>query len=365
MDFIHQIEPWVGIRERAALDRYIRSGGWLTEFNKTQEFEKIVARFLGVKYAIATNNGTVALFLALRAVGIKNGDEVIVPDFTMIATPNAVVLAGATPVLAEIEKDSLCLDSKKLRRTKKTKALIYVSINGRAGNIEAVKRWCAKNKIHFIEDACQAFGSKQGGKFLGTFGELGCFSMSPHKIITTGQGGFVVTNSKNLYEKVKRLKDFGRLKGGEDYHETLGFNFKFTDVQAVLGIGQIANIKERISRKKKLFKLYQKELSDVKEVEFIKTNLKHTTPWFVDILVPAKNRSALIKHLKKHNIGSRPFYPPINTQPIYKRYAKTKFPVSKQLSAQGVWLPSSLTLTKKEVQLVCRRIREFFNISKS
>lgn len=360
MDFIHQVAPWLSDKEPALLNQYLRSGGWLTEFQKTEEFEKLIADFLKVKYVIATNNGTVALYLALKALGIKSDDEVIVPDFTMIATPNAVLLAGAKPVFADIEENSLCLDPEKLPRTRKTKALIHVSLNGRAGNIDTIKRWCAKHDIHFIEDACQAFTSKHQGRFLGTLGEIGCFSMSPHKIITTGQGGFVVTNHRDLYERMKRLKDFGRLQGGADWHEEVGFNFKFTDVQAVLGIGQMANIKERISRKKRLFTLYEKELSGVSQITFLKTNLENTTPWFVDVVVPAKRRAALIAYLKGQGIGSRPFYPSVNSQPIFKGYSKKKFPVSKRMSEEGVWLPSSPTLTKKEVQFVCRKIREFF-----
>ena len=361
MAFIQQIVPWVTSKERAALDRYLRTGGWLTEFTETQELERRLAKFLGVRYVSLTNNGTVALFLALKAVGVGQGDEVIVPNLTMVATPNAVRLAGATPVLADVDEGSLCIDSTKLKKTKKTKALIHVSLNGRAGNIEAVRRWCTKNKVHFIEDACQAFASKHRGKFLGTFGEIGCFSMSPHKIITTGQGGFVATNRRDLYERVERLKDFGRLAGGADFHDALGFNFKFTDVQAVLGLAQLGNISERVRRKRKLYKRYRDLLADVGAVRFHETNLRETTPWFVDIYVPARRRAALAARLKRAGVGSRPLYPAVSTQPIYRRRSRTKLLVSERVAREGLWLPSSVTLTKSEVQLVCRTIREFFN----
>jgi len=342
------------------MDRYLRSGGWLTEFHETARLEQTISEFLGVKYAVMTNNGTVALALGLMALGIKEGDEVIVPDFTMIATPNAVRMVGAKPVFADIDEGSLCMSPRNLPISKKTKALMHVSLNGRAGEIHEIRKICKKHGIYFIEDSCQAFTSRHKNKYLGTFGELGFFSLSPHKIVTTGQGGVVVTNKKSLYEKVKRLKDFGRLQGGADWHEALGYNFKFTDVQAVIGIGQMSNIKERIKRKKELYRLYQEKLAGIGQVQFVKTDLAQTTPWFVDILVPGQDRLALIEHMKENGIGSRPFYPSINTQPIYKGFSKRKFPVSEKITTQGLWLPSSPFLKKKDVEYVCSKIKRFF-----
>ncbi len=361
MKFIPQIEPWIGEKEPKLMGKYLRSGGWLAEFAQTKEFEQKFADTIGVKYAIATNNGTVALSVCLMALGIGRGDEVIVPDYTMIATPNAVLMTGAKPVFADIESSSLCLDVNKLPITKKTKAIMHVSINGRGGDIVKLKKICDSKKIHLIEDSCQSFTSKHQGRFLGTFGEMGCFSLTFHKIITTGNGGVIVTNSKDLYTKIKSLKNFGRFDGGADYHETVGYNFKFSDLQAVIGLAQISNINERIKRKRALYKFYKDRLAGVGGVEFIKTDLTETTPLFADILVPINLRSKLMEYLKKNNIGSRAFYPSINSQPAYKGFTKVKFPVSKELSQRGLWLPSSLTLKESDLEYICDKIKTFFH----
>jgi len=358
--FINQIEPWIGSAEPHLMGRYLRSGSWLAEFDQTAEFEKKFAGFLGVDYAVAVSNGTVALTLSLMALGVGQGDEVIVPDYTMIATSNAVLLAGAKPVFADIEAETLSLDFGRLPITKMTKAIIHVSINGRSGNIVELAKICKSKNIHLIEDSCQSFTSKYQGQFLGTFGAIGCFSLTPHKIITTGQGGVMVTNRQDLYEKIKKLKNFGRLEGGGDYHETIGFNFKFSDLQAVIGLAQIGNIKERIKRKKQLYRLYQDGLSGFKEVEFVRTDLTETTPMFMDILIPAERRDKLMRFLQENRIGSRAFYPSINSQPAYRGFTKDKFPVSGAISQKGLWLPSSLFLKKNEVGYICKKIKEFF-----
>jgi len=361
MTFIHQVEPWLSGKERGLLGRYLSKGGWITEYKETEALEKKIREFLGVRYAVMTTSGTAALMLGLMALGIKRGDKVIVPNLTMIATANAVRILGATPVFADIESSSLCIDVRALRIPKGTKALIHVSLNGRAGNIEAVKAFCKKHRLHFLEDACQAFSSKHKGKHLGTFGELGCYSLSPHKIITTGQGGIVVTNKRSLYERVKRLKDFGRLTGGTDIHEALGYNFKFTDLQAVFGIGQFVTIRERVRRKKTLFARYHALLKNVKEIEFVRTNLRDTTPWCIDVFVPPRTRAPLMQYLKKRGIGTRPLYPALTSQPVYRKAANARLSISKEMSARGLWLPSSCSLTEREVRKVCNAIRDFFH----
>lgn len=339
---IPQIEPLVGIGEGKAINKYLKSGGWLTEYKETEDFENRIADFLGVKYVSLVPSGTVGLFLALKALDIKG--EVIVPDFTMIATINAVVWAGATPVLYDVDRSNFCLSN-----IPNDKPVLLVSINGRCPKMENF----TNRKGILIEDACQSFGSKYKGKYLGTFGKVGVFSFSPHKIITTGQGGAIITNDKEIYEKVERLKDFGRLKGGKDYHESFGYNFKFTDIQAVIGKVQMDDIDWRIERKKEIYELYRDCLNDI--VEFPETDLEQTTPWFVDILVD--NRDKLAEFLKTKGIETRPFYPAIHTQPIYLRKGEGRN--SEDIARRGLWLPSSLTLTDKDIKYVSSNIRLF------
>lgn len=362
--FIPQMEPSIGKEEQKAVSAYLKSGGWLTEFKKTQEFEQMLARFVGTKYACCVTNGTVSLFIALQALGIGQDDEVIVPNLTMIASANAVILAGARPVLVDICKKDLCIDLDLAKKaiTKKTKALMFVSFNGRSPDMDEVVSLCKANNLYLIEDAAQSLGATYKGKHLGTFGEVGSFSFSTPKIITTGQGGALVTNNNTLIKKIKQIKDFGRIKSGVDEHITLGYNFKFTDLQAVIGIEQMKKIPSRIERKKQIYSLYKKSLSSLKQIQFIQTDLGATPPWFIDILLEEKEK--LIKYLAKNQIGTRPFYPPIHTQAPYKKwgeYKNTHFSVSERISQKGLWLPSSLSLTDKIIIHICNLIKKFYS----
>jgi len=267
---INQMEPWHGKEEKGAILNYLNSGGWLTEFKKTEEFEKMICEYTGAKYCSVLPNGTITLYLALIALGIKKGDEVIVPNYTMMATPNAVLMAGAKPVLVDVD-DSLCLDVALVERaiTPKTKAIMHVSINGRAGQLGRLVNLCKKRNLHLIEDAAQSLGSFYKGKHLGRHGIIGSFSFSAPKIITTGQGGAIITDNQSLFKKIEKLKDFGRVESGVDLHDEIGWNYKFTDLQAVLGIEQMKKLDWRVKRKKQIYDLYKKLLKDVKEVKFI------------------------------------------------------------------------------------------------
>jgi perosamine synthetase len=362
MIFINQMEPWLGQEEQRAVNDYLKSGGWLTEFKKTKEFEKLIGDYVESKYVSVVANGTVALAISLMAQGIGKGDEVIVPDYTMIASANAVVLAGATPVFTDISLKNLCLDFESTKHLicNKTKAIILVTINGRYPEIEKFVALTKKYKLFLLEDAAQSLGSRYRGKHLGTFGNAGVFSFSAPKIITTGQGAAIVTNNKKLYEKILKIKDFGRKESGKDLHETIGYNFKFTDLQAVIGIEQMKKISWRVERKKEIYALYHKLLGGISSIEFVETNLKDTAPWFIDILMEEKIRNPLMLFLKKHGVGTRPFYPAIHTQLPYK-HVMGNFKNSENISKRGLWLPSSSFLKDKDITRISVIIRDFFN----
>lgn len=365
MQTINQIEPYITKNEITALEKYIQSGGWLTEFKKTREFEEKVAEFLGAKYAIAVTSGMVALYLSLLAKGIGKGDKVVVPNFTMIATINAVKWAGAEPILADVEPQTLCLDLNTVKIDESVKAILYVAINGRTGDMLRVQNFCRGKKIALIEDSCQAMGSKWGDSYLGCFGELGNFSFTPHKLITTGQGGMVVTNSLDLCNKIRKLKDFSRVAPGTDWHDAIGYNFKFTDLQSVVGLEQLKSIEFRVKKKKEMFGLYRKRLEETKEVEFLPTGLDQTTPWSVDVLLPSmKVRDELVQYLTAKGIRTRPFYPPINWQKPFSNFEKGLFPISEGTVVRGLWLPSSIGLEEEQVLSVCREINGFFGKTK-
>ncbi len=358
---IPQMEPWFDDAEANAVFEYMKSGGWLMEFKKTAELEQKISEFTGAKYCVVTVNGTISLVLALLALDLKPGDEILIPAVTMIASPNSAKLIGVQPVLVDIEPKTLCLDLNKAKKaiTSKTKAVMYVPLNGRSGNMDEVVKFCRDHNLFLIEDSAQALGCYYQGKHLGTFGQIGSFSFSVPKIITMGQGGALVTNDENLYAKMKKIKDFGRVKGGIDIHDDWGWNFKYTDLQAVVGLEQMKKLSWRVNRKKEIYKLYEQELNGLKEIEMITTNLQDTAPWLIDIFI--ENPEKLAAHLKERSIGTRLHYPAINTQKIYKdEYVGKSFPVSEHYGSRGLWLPSASKLTDDDVRYITDSIKSFF-----
>ena len=343
------------------------NSGWFTEASKTRQFEKMFADFVGVKYACAVTSGTTALYVGLKALGITRGDEVIVPDLTFVASPNSIEAVGAKPVLIDIERNSLNLDLKKIKKviTKRTKAIMPVDFNGRGVDIKNISELANQHNLSLIEDAAHGLGCFYGKKHVGTMSDIGIFSFSTPKIITTGQGGMIVTNNKKLYEKCKAVKDFGRKPNTKRNmrlafeHPTIGYNFKFTEFQAAIGIAQMRKLRKRMAMKKKMFRIYEELLSKISSVNFIKTDLDKTTPWMVDILVDSrKTRDDMIKYLEKNYIETRIFYPPIHRLSPYKRQ-DIKFKITSEISDRGIWLPSSVTLNEKNVEYVCKKIISF------
>ena len=357
---INQMEPWYGKEEKKAVSDYLNSGGWLMEFKKTEEFEKAICDYTGAAYCSVLPNGTLSLVLALLAADIKPGDEVIVPDMTMIATPNAVKMIGAIPVFVDVD-ESLCLNPELVEKaiTPKTKAVFHVSLNGRAGNLKKIKQICKKNGIVLLEDAAQSLGSFYQGKHLGRHGLIGSFSFSVPKIITTGQGGALITDNKKIYEKIEKLKDFGRVGPGIDLHDQMGWNLKFTDLQAAFGLAQVSKLPWRVQRKKDMYALYKKLLGSIKEITFVDTNLVEVSPWFMDIMVP--DPKALSAYLKQQHIGSRAFYPAIHTQEVYSD-VRGNFPIASGAGKHGLWLPSSSFLKDADIKRICRCIQDFYSL---
>ena len=358
------MEPWFGIEEQNALSRYMSNGGWVTEFKETEKLEKAIADFVNVKHCILVNNGTISLTLAALALGIGFGDEVIVPNYTMVATPNSIGMIGAKPIFVDVEEDSLCIDFDLAKKaiTDKTKAIMLVSANGRypKKNIDEFKNHCDKLNIHIIEDAAQSLGSYyQDGAHIGTKGSIGSFSFSAPKIISTGQGGAIVTNDDPLSFKLRRLKDFGRNEGGLDIHDSIGYNFKFTDIQAVIGLEQMKKLPWRVKRKKEIFSIYKQLLKSTEEIQLFNHDLNNTSPWFIDCL--AENRDKLLLFLKEKNIGSRVMYPPINKQKAYME--KETIVVSELVGKEGLWLPSASQLSDEDIALVCNTIKSFYKLN--
>lgn len=358
---IPQMEPWFGEEEKKAICNYMDEGGWLTEFKNTQKFEEQIAQYTGAKHCIVVNNGTISLTLATIACGIKAGDEVIIPNFTMIASPNSIVMFGAKPIFVDVEPETLCLDIELVKKaiTEKTKAIMLVTANGRypKSGIESFVKLAKEKNIVLIEDSAQSLGSfYPNGRHIGTVGLVGSFSFSAPKVISTGQGGALITNDDDIAKKLRKLKDFGRSGGGNDIHDSIGWNFKFTELQAVIGVEQMKKLQWRVDRKKEIYALYIKELKNLSQVKFFAQDLTYTTPWFIDTLV--ENRGELQMFLKEKGIGTRIMYPPINHQEAYQ--IKGEHPVSNIIGEKGLWLPSASQLTDEQILYITENIKNFY-----
>jgi perosamine synthetase len=356
------MEPWFGAEERAEINRYLDEGGWFTEFKRTAQFEGEVADYTGAKHCIVVNNGTISLTLAALAVGLKPGDEVIVPNYTMIATPNSVKMLGCVPIFVDVEPETLCLDLALAERaiTARTRALMLVTANGRCpkSGIAGFERLCAEREIAFVEDAAQSLGSRfPDGRHCGMAGAIGSFSFSSPKVVSTGQGGALITNSDDLARRLRKLKDFGRAGGGNDLHDSIGFNSKFTELQACIGLAQMKKLAWRVERKKEIYRLYRQQLSNCHQVRFFEQDLAHTTPWFIDVMV--ENRTELIEFIKANGVGTRVMYPPINRQQAYQQPGV--YPVADAVGTKGLWLPSAAQLQDTEVGKVCEIMQAFYD----
>lgn len=352
-------QPLVESAEAQALVRAVLESNFLNDGPLTARWEALIARRCGARYAVATTSGTAALFLSLKACEIGPGDEVLVPDVTFIATANAVQLAGATPVLVDVDESTwtLCPCAAAAAVTARTKAMLPVHVSGRAAAMPALLALAQQRGLWVIEDAAEALGSRLDGRALGTWGHAGCFSFSPNKTITTGQGGVIVTDDDTVHDRLRALKDQGRRTrgtGGADHHPTLGFNFKFTDVQAAIGMAQWGRLDDRLQRLRDIYEYYRVHLSDVPMLQLPGFRLdRGECPQWVDARV--EERKALAEHLREQGMHTRPFWFPLHTQGPYQQDSE-RFPVSARVSREALWLPSSLTLTDDDLERVCREI---------
>ncbi len=360
-NFIMQMRPWFGTEEKKAICDYMDEDGFITEFRHTENFEKMIADYTGARHCIVVNNGTISLTLASIAVGVKAGDEVIVPNYTMIATPNSIKMFGVKPIFVDVERNTLCLDIELVKQaiTSRTKAIMLVSANGRypQSSVDAFEQLCKQKGLILIEDSAQSMGSfYPDGRHIGTAGLVGSFSFSAPKIISTGQGGAIVTNDDKVAKKLRRLKDFGRLSGGNDIHDEIGYNFKFTELQACIGIEQMKKLPFRVERKKEILKIYQRLLKSIRQVHFFEQDLDNTTPWFIDCIV--KDRERLQLHLKENNIGTRVMYSPITHQKAYG--ISGEYPIAELVGSGGLWLPSATQLSDNDIIFICNSIIDFY-----
>ncbi len=354
--------PQIGAREYELI-KQVLDDNYLNEGSYTSQFEQQIAALLGVKHAIATTSGTAALFLSLKALGIGAGDEVIVPDVSFIATANAVDLCGAKPVLVDSNARNLLIDVLAIVKaiTPKTKAIIPVHVTGRGADMEAITAIAKEHDLAVVEDAAEAFMSKHRGRYLGTWGNTGCFSFSPFKIIGTGQGGMVVTNNDKLEVYLRELKDQGRAvkgTGGNDIHRVIGYNFKLTNLQAAVGLGQLRQLAFRMQKIKETYRRYAENLHPDTVHLFTFDIDSGELPLWIDGWTD--KRDELCRHLDACNIDYRKFWLPVHRQEPYK-LPDDDFANSIRMSPRSLWLPSAFTLTEEDITMVCEEINNFFN----
>jgi perosamine synthetase len=343
-------EPVVGAREAERLAAVVASG-YLNDGDVTAELERRIAALCDVPHAVATTSGTSALFLALAAAGIGPGDEVLVPDLTFIATASAVVLAGATPVLVDVEERTLGMDPRAAGEavTPRTRAMIPVHVSGRSADLPGLLAVARRFDLVVVEDAAEALGSRNHGAALGAHGHLGCFSFSPNKTLTTGQGGMVITRDARAERRLRELKDQGRATrgtGGDDVHASVGFNFKLTNLQAAVGLAQLEELPARLLHQRRLYELYRARLRVLPFAD------GEVPQWVEAIFDDGAARDAAHDRLLAAGWETRKLWHPLHTQAPYRADGR-RFPVASRLSPRLLWLPSSLGMTDDDVARVC------------
>lgn len=342
----------IGKIKESILNEHISSG------TVTFEFEQALGQALGVPYVVAVTSGSTALLAALMAAGITSGDEVIVPNRTWIASAHAPLLLGAKVVLVDTKKECPIMDSALLEAkiTSRTKAIIPVHLNGRAVDMESINKISQKHNLIVIEDAAQAFYSRNQAGFLGTQGYAGCFSLSVAKLISSGQGGFVVTRDNETYQKLKMI----RSQGTEDLinvnYQRPGFNFKFTDIAASIGLIQLSRLKEKIAAVKSIYSQYWSAIAKLPFLELIPVDIAAgELPIYVEVLCLERNK--LIEFLKAHDIETRPFYPDLDSAEYLK--AKGNFPNSQVFARSGLFLPCGPAQPRANIDYVLEVLKKY------
>jgi perosamine synthetase len=367
---IPNFEPWLGQEEIDAVTDCILKN-WITGGPKVKEFEEKIADLHKVKHAIACMNGTMALFMAIKSLELEPPFEVIVPDFTFIASANAVVLAGGTPVFCDVRKDTFNIDCKSARRvmTKNTKAIMPVHIFGQSAAMDEVMKLAQEKNLKVVEDAAQGVGVSFNGKPVGGIGDVGIISGYADKTICGGELGVVLTNNDTIAENSLCLKHQGRTGRGWYIHDKIGWNFRATDLQAAIMLVQLKKLPFIIHKKRYHEHVYRQMLSGVPQVSFPFEDQRSTSvPFRHNILV--KDPVSLQKFLESKGIGIRQFFYPLHKQPCYDdtktgnggmfRRDNSIFGNSEWANEHGLSLPSSVTLTEAQLVYICDAIKEFY-----
>lgn len=363
-------EPFLGEKELEYVTDCLKTN-WISSKGKyIEEFEQRFANYCGCKYGIATTSGTTALHLAFASLGIGPEDEVIVPTFTMISTAFAVVYTGAKPVLVDAEPETWNINTTKIEEkiTPGTKAILPVHIYGHPCDMDPIMEVAERHSLWVIEDAAEAHGAEYKGRKAGSIGHVNCFSFYANKIITTGEGGMVVTNDEKIAEKARSLKDLAFSKERRFLHTDLGFNYRMTNIQAAIGLAQFERIGELVERRRVHAYLYNSLLKDTEGIELpSEKEWAKNVYWMYCILIEDEfgiGRDEVMAKLLESGVETRTMFIPMNQQPVFHKmglFKGDKCPVAEELSRKGMYLPSGTGLSDEQIRYICDTIK---NLSK-
>jgi perosamine synthetase len=370
MDVIPVNEPLLDGNEKKYLIECIDSAWISSEGPFVKKFEENFSKYLGLKHGIAVCNGTAALEVALASINIKPGDEVIIPTFTIISCALAVIRRGGIPVLVDSDPDTWCMDINQVKDkiNSKTKAIMPVHMYGHPVNMNSLIELAEKHGLYITEDAAEVHGAEFRGKKCGSFGNINCFSFYANKIITTGEGGMVVTNDENLAERARLHRNLCFKSGKRFYHEELGGNYRMTNLQAAVGVAQMERIDKFIEIKRRNGAAYNQLLGDIDWIQKpAEKEWAKNVYWMYGIVIDEGtgfNAEVLATRLKEKGIHTRPFFLGMHEQPIFQKMELFKdehYPVSERIARQGLYLPSGLTLTKDHIGNVVKALREILD----
>jgi len=356
-------KPDITDLERKKVERVLETS-YLSLGPKLEEFERKIAKYIGVKYAVGVNSGTSALHLIIRALGIKAGDEVITTPFSFIASANCILFEKAKPVFVDIQPHSLNINPELIEAkiTAKTRAILAVDAFGYPADWDKLSKIAKKHKLFLIEDSAEALGSEYKNKKCGSFGDAAVFGFYPNKQITTGEGGAVVTNNKKIADLCRSMRNQGRDSKVNRWlvHRRLGYNYRLSELNCALGIAQLARIQEIIKRRNRVARMYSRKLKNIEEIDipYIVPDVK--IDWFVYAIrlkkgFREKEREQILKSLYKKGIECGIYFPSIHLQPFYRKifgYKKGDFPITESVSERSIALPFYNNLREKEINYI-------------
>jgi perosamine synthetase len=359
--------PFIGEKELEYVVDCIKTNWISSKGRYVEEFESKFARYCGCTYGISTTSGTTALHLALASLGIGPGDEVILPASTMIATAFAVVYCGAKPVLVDAEQETWNVNVERLEEkiTDKTKVIMPVHIYGHPCDMDPIMKLARDHDLFVVEDAAEAHGAEYRGKKVGGFGDVNCFSFYANKIITTGEGGMVVTNDEEIAERARLLKDLAHSPDKRFLHTAVAFNYRMTNIQAAIGLAQFERIEELVERRRRNAQLYNRLLQGIKGIRLPpEKEWARNVYWMYGILIEDEfgmSRDALMQKLEQKGIETRAFFMPMHEQPVFQAmglFHDERYPVAEELAKKGMYLPSSSGLKEEEIKYISATIKE-------